>query len=174
MIPTPPLAACTPETLFEAIYDDLKQMAHQRLRRGHALTLLDTTALVHETWFRLSARLGLLQQDRQHFFAYAAQAMRSVVVDAVRERAALRRGGDAVHMTLDTQLPATGGDEQVLRVHEALLDLETLDPRLARVVELRYFVGLDEVEAAEAMGVSRRTLQRDWSKARALLWEALQ
>lgn len=167
-------APVDPDALLGTIYEDLKRMARQRLRKGQPLTLLDTTALVHETWFRLSGKLGLLQEDRAHFFAYAARAMRSVVVDAARERHALRRGGDAPHLTLDTQLPLAHGDEEVLRVHEALDALERLDARLARVVELRYFVGLDEVEAAEVMGVSRRTLQRDWSKARALLWEALQ
>jgi RNA polymerase sigma factor (TIGR02999 family) len=174
MTSTSPATASPSHSLLESIYDELKRMAHQRLRRNQPLTLLDTTALVHETWFRLSQRLGLLEQDRAHFFAYAAQAMRSVVVDAVRERAALRRGGDALHLTLDTQLPVADGDQEILCVHEALLDLEKLDERLARVVELRYFVGLDEMEAAQVMGVSRRTLQRDWSKARALLWEALQ
>lgn len=161
------------DALLPAIYDELKRMARQRLRKGQPLTMLDTTALVHETWFRLASRLGLLQQDRAHFFAYAARAMRSVIVDAARERSAQRRGGDVAHVPLDTRVPEYEADEQVLRVHAALVDLERLDARLARVVELRYFVGLDEVEAAEVMGVSRRTLQRDWTKARALLWEAL-
>ncbi|WP_430391569.1 ECF-type sigma factor [Dyella sp. 20L07] len=176
MTPTPPAPSDVtraPDALLAAIYDDLKRMARQRLRKGQPLTVLDTTALVHETWFRVSEKLGLLQDDRAHFFAYAARAMRSVVVDAARERAAQRRGGDVRHVTLDTDLPVAHGDDEVLRVNDALGDLEKRDERLARVVELRYFVGLDEIEAAQVMGVSRRTLQRDWAKARALLWEAL-
>jgi RNA polymerase sigma factor (TIGR02999 family) len=166
----PPLSA--DGDLVAASYDELKRIAHQRLRRGEALTLLNTTSLVHEAWVRLSGREGAWQ-SRAHFLGYAAQAMRSVVVDAVRERSALRRGGDLQQVTLVTDLPPLGGDEEILHVHEALQALDKLDARLARVVELRYFVGLDEVEAAEVLNVSRRTLQRDWIKARALLWEAL-
>jgi len=159
--------------LLAETYHELKRMAHQRLRKGEPLTLLDTTSLVHEAWFRLAARHAVWKDDKAHFFGYAAQAMRSVVVDAARERATLRRGGDARHVTLDTQPSPADGDAEILRVNEALQDLETMEPRLARVVELRYFVGLDEVETAEALNISRRTVQRDWLKARALLWEAM-
>lgn len=159
--------------LLAETYDELKRMAHQRLRKGEPLTLLDTTALVHEVWFRLAERQAAWKNDKAHFFGYAARAMRSVVVDAARQRAALRRGGDVQHVTMDTQLSPAEGDTEILRVHEALQALEQVEPRLARVVELRYFVGLDEVEAAEALNVSRRTVQRDWMKARALLWEAM-
>jgi len=166
-------SVAVPSDLLSTAYDELKRMAHQRLRKGQPLTLLDTTALVHETWFRLAGREAGWH-DRAHFLAYAAQAMRSIVVDAVRERATLRRGGDLVQVTMSTQLALAQDDEQILRVHEALLDVEKVSPRLARVVELRYFVGLDEEATAEALGTSRRTVQRDWLKARALLWEALQ
>lgn len=169
----PDASVAMPADLLSSAYDELKRMARQRLRKGQPLTLLDTTALVHETWFRLAGRQSVWQ-SHAHFLAYAAQAMRSIVVDAVRERAALRRGGDVMRVTLDTQLQPVDGDEQILRVHEALAALEKLEPRLARVVELRYFVGLDEEATADALGASRRTVQRDWSKARALLWEALQ
>ncbi|WP_239948720.1 ECF-type sigma factor [Dyella terrae] len=173
-IPMPVAPSAPPSgDLLAETYNELKRMAHQRLRKGEPLTLLNTTSLVHEVWFRLRDRHAVWKDDKAHFFGYAAQAMRSVVVDAARERAALRRGGELRQVTLDTQLPQIDGDAEILRVHEALQDLEKIDARLVRVVELRYFVGLDEVEAADALNVSRRTVQRDWLKARALLWEAM-
>lgn len=153
------------------LYGDLQRLARRHVRNAGHLTLLDTTALVHEAWLRVAGVQAADFPDRRHFLAYAAQAMCSVVVDLVRARRAERRGGGQAHLTLDTaladQLPQ--GDEAVLRVHEALDELAQLEPRLAQVVEMRYFAGLAESEIAEALGVTERTVQRDWQKARLFL-----
>lgn len=156
------------------LYRELRAMARQRLRRCGHLTLLDTTALVHESWLKLSGRDELDAMDRPHFMAYAASAMRSIVIDYARARLALQRGGGAIHLDIDELPTLAHRDDEYLHVHEALLALEQSDSRLARLVELRYFVGLDEVECAELLGVARRTVQRDWQKARALLWGMLE
>jgi RNA polymerase sigma factor (TIGR02999 family) len=141
------------------------------VRGAGDLTLLDTTALVHEAWLRLSGAEGKDFPDRRHFLAYAAQAMRSVVIDLVRARQAERRGGGQAHLTLNTAIAelTPQGDDDVLRVHEALDELALLEPRLAQVVEMRYFGGLLEQEIAQALGVTERTVQRDWQKARLFL-----
>ncbi|RZJ09839.1 MAG: sigma-70 family RNA polymerase sigma factor [Rubrivivax sp.] len=153
------------------LYADLQRLARRHMRQAGHLTLLDTTALVHEAWLRVAGSPGSDFPDRRHFLAYAAQAMRSVVIDAVRARQAERRGGGLAHLTLDTaiadQIPH--GDDELLRVHEALDELGRLEPRLAQVVEMRYFAGLREQEIAEALGVTERTVQRDWRKARLFL-----
>jgi len=156
---------------FALLYADLQRVAHSRLREEGHLTLLDTTALVHESYLRLQGGPAPDFPDRHHFLSYAARVMRSVIVDLVRARKAERRGGGALHLTLGTtlaaQLPAA--DDEVLRVHEALDSLAAMDPRLAQVVEMRYFGGLLEAEIAHALGVTERTVQRDWQKARLLL-----
>lgn len=153
------------------LYTDLQQLARRQVRDAGHLTLLDTTALVHEAWLRVVGAQATDFPDHRHFLAYAAQAMRSVVVDLVRARSAERRGGGEQHLTLDTavveQLPQ--GDGDVLRVHEALDELAQLEPRLAKVVEMRYFAGLREPEIAAALNVTERTVQRDWQKARIFL-----
>ena len=153
---------------YALLYADLRRLARSRLRKSGDMTLLDTTALVHESYLRLNGSRRLDFPDRHHFLAYAAKVMRAVVVDLVRARLADRRGGEAEHVTLHTTVvdgKATHGDE-VLRVHEALDELAALEPRLAQVVELRYFGGLSEAEVAAALGVTDRTVQRDWQKAR--------
>ena len=161
--------------LFGLLYEDLRKLARSRLRRNETITLLDTTALVHESYLRYLNSRELDFADRGRFFAYAANVMRSIVVDEVRKRHAERRGGAAEHVTLDTGVvdAMAQDDEQILRVHEALDELAALDPRLARVVEMRYFGGLSEEDIAQAMGVTDRTVRRDWDKARTLLFAAL-
>jgi RNA polymerase sigma factor (TIGR02999 family) len=153
------------------LYGDLQRLARRHVHQAGHLTLLDTTALVHEAWMRLAGAQGAAFPDRRHFLAYAAQAMRSVVIDLVRARQAERRGGGQQHLTLDTavadQIPQADAD--LLRVHEALDELAQVEPRLAQVVEMRYFAGLHEKEIAEALGVTERTVQRDWQKARLFL-----
>lgn len=167
-----PLAA---ESLYRMLYEELRRLARHRVRAAGELTLLDTTALVHESYLRLGGLQAGDFVDRQHFLAYAARAMRSVVVDMVRARQAQRRGGDVAHVTLDTAIAEDHAvhDEEVVRVHEALDTLAASDPRLARVVELRYFGGLSEPEVAAILGVTERTVQRDWAKARVYLALAL-
>lgn len=153
------------------LYVDLQRLARRQVRNAGHLTMLDTTALVHEAWLRVSSTPGASFPDRKHFLAYAAQAMRSVVIDLVRARQAERRGGGEVHLTLNTAVVEhqARDDGDILRVHEALEELAQLEPRLAQVVEMRYFAGLREPEVAEALGVTERTVQRDWQKARLFL-----
>ena len=163
------------ERLCELLYEDLRRIARARLRVHRTLTLLDTTALVHESFLRF-ANLGTLNvEDRGHFLAYAARAMRSVIVDLVRQKQAQRRGGGDRAVTLDTGVAELSmrSDEDVLRVNEALDDLAKVDPRAAQVVELRYFGGLADHEIAQALGVTERTVYRDWKKARVMLATAL-
>lgn len=160
------------ERAYALLYADLHRVAHARMRREGAFTLLDTTALVHESYLRLNAGPALDFADRHHFLAYASRVMRSVVVDLVRARKAERRGGDAEHVTLSTTLignSASTHSDEVLQVHEALDGLAAVDARLASVVEMRYFGGLSETEIAQALGITERTVQRDWHKARLFL-----
>jgi RNA polymerase sigma factor (TIGR02999 family) len=159
--------------LSEELYRQLKQMARQRIRRIGPMTLLDTTALVHESWFKLSRRDDWAGMGREHFMAYAASAMRSIVVDYARAKQAEIHGGQAPHLDIDELPTLAHREDEYLAVHQALEDLERSDPRLARLVELRYFVGLEEMECAQLLGIARRTVQRDWAKARALLWTLL-
>ena len=161
---------------FSLLYEDLRRLARSRLRQHQTMTLLDTTSLVHESYLKLIAAHSLAVEDRHHFFAYAARVMRSVIVDFARARLAERRGGDADHVVLDTELGERLGapETDVLRVHEALEGLAQADERLAQVVEMRYFGGLTELEIADALGVSERTVRRSWDKAKLLLTAALQ
>ncbi|MEN9627874.1 MAG: hypothetical protein RJA10_1101 [Pseudomonadota bacterium] len=158
---------------WEDAYPELKRIAHARLHASGGLTQLDTTALVNESFLRWGHRAsGHDFPTKGHFFAYAARVMRSVVVDMVRERAAQRRGGSWEQVTLDTrmgELLAASDDREVLQVDEALQALQAVEPRLAQVVDMRYFAGMTEAEIADVLAVSERTIRRDWEKARALL-----
>ena len=161
--------------VFSLLYDDLRRLARSRLRQHQTMTMLDTTSLVHESYLKLVGSASLPIEDRHHFFAYAARVMRSVIVDYARARQTERRGGDAEQVVLDTALgeQLAAPETDVLRVHDALEVLAQADARLAQVVEMRYFGGLTEPEIAEALGVSERTVRRDWDKARLLLVAAL-
>lgn len=161
------------EMLFEQLYEPLCGLARSRLTRGGQQTLLDTTGLVHEFYLRLEHAGQVLVNDRHHFMAYAARAMRSVVVDFARRRAAERRGGGAEHVPLSESIAASESEQEILQVHAALEMLEKVDPRLVRVVEMRYFAGMTEEDIGKALDVSDRTVRRDWEKARLLLASAL-
>ena len=163
------------DALFAAAYTELRKLARSRLRDGGRNAVMDTTALVHESYLRLLKVGQLRVEDRRAFFAYSSKVMRSVIIDSVRERQAERRGGDLVEMTLDTQIAANlpAGEAEVLNVHDALLALEEAEPRLAKVVEMRYFGGYSEAEIAEALDLNERTVRRDWEKARLLLMASL-
>ena len=163
------------DDLFAAAYSELRKLARSRLRGGGRNTYLETTALVHESYLRFLKVGELRIDDRKAFFGYASKVMRSVIVDAVRERQAERRGGGLTELTLDTQVSAElpSGEAEVLHVHEALLALEQAEPRLAQVVEMRFFGGYSESEIAEVLGVTERTVRRDWEKGRLLLMSAL-
>jgi RNA polymerase sigma factor (TIGR02999 family) len=163
------------DDLFQALYPEMRRIAHARLRRGFPDPDLGTTALVHECYLKLRDGHRLDAVDRAHFFAYAASAMRSIIVDIARAKGRQRRGANALHVTLDDD--EAGGDaaaeEQILRVHEALEQVGQLDARLGRLVEMRYFGGMSDDEIASALDVTDRTVRRDWQKARLLLAEAL-
>src|SRR5215831_4954046 len=163
------------EEVYRQLYGDLCRLARARLARGGRNTLLDTSALVNEAYLRLAGVNGMIAEDRHRFLAYASRAMRSVVVDLIRSRATARRGSLAPHISLDTnvQKNLAAGEDEILRVQEALEELIAVDERLERVVEMRYFAGLEEKEIATALGVSERTVRRDWEKARLLLAAAL-
>jgi RNA polymerase sigma factor (TIGR02999 family) len=156
--------------LTAAAYEDLRRLAKARLRSSGPLTLLDTAGLVSDTYKRLALQHNLQIESRAHFLGYCSRIMRSIVVDLVRERNAGRRGGGERNITLNTALGASlTADDEPLRVDDALADLAKLEPRLAQVVEMRYFGGYHEEEVAEALGITARTVQRDWQKARVLL-----
>ncbi len=163
------------DDLFRATYPELRRLARARLRSGGRNTLLDTTSLVHEWYIRFVRNGRVRIEDRDHFMRYAGRAMRTVIVDFARRRAAARRGGGVVKVSDTAEQASAGaeGEREILRVHEALEQLERLEPRMARVVELRYFVGLTEQEIARTLDLTDRTVRRDWEKARLLLAEAL-
>ena len=163
------------DALFAAAYAQLHGLAQARLRHGGRNTLLDTTGLVHESFLRFARAGELRAEDRRAFFAYASQVMRSVILNSVRERVALKRGGNRQSSEPSSPVaPGLAGNEQiVLDVHEALKDLEKADARLAQVAEMRYFGGYSEKEIAETLEITERTVQRDWEKARLILAAAL-
>ena len=160
---------------FAAFYPDLKKIAHSRLRSTGLEGSMQTTGLVHDSYLRLANGPKLAFSDRLHFLAYSSRVLRSIVIDLVREQRALRRGGGFDLVTLDTAageaMPATLDIETV---NDALDDLAKVDPALARLVEMRFFGGMTEEEIAEALGVSMRTVSREWKKARALLLTLVQ
>ena len=159
------------DQLFTAAYGELRKLARSRLRDGGRNTVLDTTALVHESYLRFLNSGQMRSDDRRAFFAYASRVMRSVIIDAVRERQAERRGGDLQRLTLNTQIAdnVPAGEDDLLELNEALEVLAQTEPRLAKVVEMRYFGGYSEQEIAEALELTDRTVRRDWDKARLLL-----
>ena len=162
------------DRLFPLIYEELRAMAHRRLGWRSPGQTLATTALVHEAYLKLFDQTRLEWQDRRHFFAVVAMAMRQIIVDRARRRLAQKRGGGRPPLDLDAVDPSTDDRvEEVLAVHEALDQLKALDERLARLVELRFFAGFSVDEIAEVLEVSPRTVKRDWRKARALLYQAL-
>jgi RNA polymerase sigma factor (TIGR02999 family) len=163
------------DSLFEAVYPDLRRIAHARLRRGFPDPDVGTTALVNECYLKLRASQRLDAADRAHFFAYTASAMRSIIVDIARAKAAERHGGQAVHVTLDEALLGgdSAGEDLIIKVHEALEQIGELDQRLVQLVEMRYFAGMTDSEIADVLGITDRTVRRDWQKARLLLATAL-
>jgi RNA polymerase sigma factor (TIGR02999 family) len=163
------------DTLFAAAYGELHRIARARLRDGGRDSVMDTTCLVHESYLRFVSAGELRAEDRRAFFAFASQVMRSVIVNSVRERIAQKRGGEFKALTLSTGLVGNIADSEdtVLKVHEALDDLEKAEPRLAQVAQMRYFGGYSEQEIAETLDITERTVQRDWEKARLILAAAL-
>lgn len=160
--------------VYATLYKELRHIAHSRLRHGGDHVSLDTTALVHDSYLRLVSTRSPALKDRAHFLAYASKVMRSVIIDLIRERRAARRGGGQFDFTLNTQIAEGQGSDaqcvdEALNVHDALARLEAIDARMASVVEMRYFGGLNDGEIAEVLGVTARTVGRDWEKARIFL-----
>lgn len=162
------------DRLLPLVYDELKRIAHGHLRRHRHGGTLDTTGLVHEAYLKLAGG-GIDVRDRGHFLAVSARAMRQVLVDLARARAAAKRGGPAARpVTLEEDSASVDAEaERLLDLDRALDRLRAVNERLAAVVECRYFAGYSEEETAEALGVALRTAQRDWLRARAWLREAL-
>ena len=158
------------DQLFPVVYDELRRLAHAQLRRERPGHTLGTTGLVHETYMRLIDQTRVEWRDRGHFLGIAALAMRRILVDYARRNRAARRGGGSVRFTLEADVPAAERGEMLLALDEALERLAGLDQRLSRVVEYRYFGGLTEQETADVLGVTRRTVQRDWTKAKGWLY----
>jgi RNA polymerase sigma factor (TIGR02999 family) len=161
------------DRLFALVYAELKRIA-RRQSRGRRESTLSTTALVHETYMRLAAHDAIAAGSREHFFALCARAMRQVVIDHARRRNAGKRGA-GLSFALDENDAVVDADPaMLLALDESLAQLELHDPRLVRLVELRAFAGLDPEAIAELLGVTVRTVQRDWLRARAWLDSALQ
>jgi RNA polymerase sigma factor (TIGR02999 family) len=162
------------ERLFAIVYDDLHEMAHRQLRFRKPGETLNTTGLVHEAYLKMFDRSDGDWKDRAHFFAVTARAMRQILVDYARRTSAEKRGGKAHRTELHaSMIRDTDEPVDILDLEDALEQLQELQPRLARIVECRFFGGLSIEETAEVLGLSSRTVDRDWYKAKSFLYLAL-
>lgn len=162
------------EALLPLVYDELRNMAGGYLRHERLDHTLQPTALVHEAYLKLVDQTGLELNDRRHFLAVAARAMRQILVDYARQHRAAKRGGRLLKLTLDEALtPIVNDDIDLVALSDALAELELLDERKGRVVVLRFFGGLTNEEAAHELGISPKTAEADWYMARAWLRRAL-
>jgi len=152
------------------VYDELRRLAHQYMKRERGGHTLQTTALVNEAYLRLIDQTQVRWQNRAHFFGISARLMRHILVEHARSHARLKRGGGALRVSLDeAAVVSEGRAAEILALDEALASLEAVDPRRCQVVELRYFSGLNNEETAEALGISPNTVVRDWNMAKAWL-----
>ena len=157
--------------LLAVVYADLRQIARAKMAREQPGQTLQPTALVHEAWLRLG---NVNFENRAHFFAAAAEAMRRILVEAARRKRSARRGSGEIPVDLaDLQIAAPSPDDELLAVNEALEVLALRDPQKAELVKLRYFVGMSIAEAATALGISERTAKRHWTYSRAWLLDAM-
>jgi RNA polymerase sigma factor (TIGR02999 family) len=161
------------DRLAELVYDDLRQLAHARMRHERHDHTLDATALVHEVYLRLFGGTAIDLKDRTHLLAVAARQLRRVLVNHARDLNAAKRGGDAVRVTLNDFHAFGQRPPELMELDMALTQLSEVDARAAQVVELRYFGGLSEPETAEALGISVSTVKRDWQFARVWLLRQL-
>jgi RNA polymerase sigma factor (TIGR02999 family) len=160
--------------LVPLVHDELRRVARRYMRRERAGHTLQTTALVNEAYLRLINQRRVEWQNRAHFFAIAAQVMRRILVDYARTRGYSKRGGNEVHVSFDEAAVASpGAGPDLVVIDQALADLAALDPRKARIVELRFFGGLSIEETAEVMSISPTTVQREWRSAKAWLYFAI-
>ena len=166
--------AAAREALFVLLYDELHRLAHAHVARARGAMTWNTTTLLHEAYLGLARREGLQFPDENRFLGYAARAMRGLVVDAIRSRYTEKRGGEVTFVPVAEALVASvGSPEEVERLHDALGDLARLEPALAELVDLAFFCGFTFAEVAALRGVTERTVQRDWAKARLLLHGAV-
>jgi len=162
------------DKLMPIVYDELHRRAHNYMVHERAGATLQTTALVNEAYLRLVDLKSIDWHDRAHFFAIAATFMRRILVDFARSRGYQKRGGEAIRISVDPAvLASTDANVGMVEIDEALTALSELDPRKAKVVELRYFAGMTEEETAEVLGVSRETVKRDWRLAKLWLLQRL-
>lgn len=162
------------DQLIPMVHNELRRMARNYMRRQNPGHTLQTTALVNEAFLRLVDSNRVNWQDRNHFYAVSAQLMRRILVDSARRRNSLKRGGDQIMVTLDDNADvAVERQEDVLALDEAMSRLAELNQRQSQIVEMRYFGGLSEQEIADILGVSSRTIRRDWNLARAWLYREL-
>ena len=163
------------DALFTALYEELHRMARRELSRRGAGVTLSATTLLHDAYLNISGREGTAFPDRNRFMGYASRVMRGIIIDYARARQAQKRGGEFEITSIRTDVPAVGSNATELsRMSDALDELAKLDERLARVVDLKFFCGFSFVEIAAMFGVSERTVQRDWEKARIYLHNVLQ
>lgn len=167
--------AASMERLFPLVYDELRRIAHRQMGRERSGHTLDTTGLVHEAYLKLVDQTRVQWVDRSHFFAVASNAMRRILVDYARGYRTDKRGVAPRRVSLtDDMLVAEERADTLLAVDEALADLARIDERLSRVIECRFFAGLTEEETAEVLGVTSRTVRRDWTKAKGWLHRRLE
>ena len=163
------------ERLFPLVYDELHRIAHRQMKRERPGHTLDTTGLVHEAYLKLVDQTRVQWNDRTHFFAVASHAMRRILVDYARRYQTDKRGSGPRRVSLaDDMLVSNERADTLIAVDEALIELAQIDARLSRVVECRFFAGLTEEETAETLGVTARTVRRDWTKAKGWLHRKLQ
>ena len=162
------------EELLPLVYEELRKLAAYRMAQEQPGQTLQPTALVHEAWLRLAGDGNVQFEGRRHFFAAAAEAMRRILIDRARQKRSLKRGAGAERVRLDDlQLAAAADDETVLQVDEALTKLTKEDPDSAQFIKLRFFAGMTNAEAAQALGISERTARRHWSFARVWLFREI-
>lgn len=164
------------DRLWAVVYDELRRIAHREMAREGVAQgrTLSTTGLVHEAYFKLADVPGIALRDRNHFYGVACRAMRQVLVDRARARKAQKRAGDQVRVTLDNAMPAVRDrSTELLELDEALTRLSAFSERLARIVEIHFFGGLPLPETADVLGISLRTAERDWARAKAYLYRML-
>lgn len=163
------------EALFNAVYQELKGLARSTRRRWRGNATMNTTALIHEVFIKMARGADASFSNRTHFFATASKAMRQVLVNYAKQQKATKRGGDALRVTLDDSVFATQASaDELLHVHQLLVELSEDHPRRSQIVECRVFGGMSVEETADALGISTATVKRDWRLATAWLYEHVQ
>ncbi len=166
--------SCARDELLPLVYGELRRLAAARMARESPGQTLQPTALVHEAWVRINGNGGRRWQNRAHFFGEASEAMRRILIENARRKSRLKRGGGLMRLDIDElELAATATDDRVLLINDALEQLEMENPEMARVVVLKFFGGLSNQEAAETIGVARRTVERQWTFAKAWLFRCI-